>query len=52
MKNRVHVVILLFALGTNATPIFAEEISDAVTSLLDYDVQVGEIALMWLGNHQ
>jgi len=30
----------------------AEEISEATTTLLNYDVQMGEIAIMWLGNHQ
>ena len=32
--------------------VFAEEISDATTNLLSYDIQVGELAIMWLGNHQ
>ena len=34
------------------TPTFAEEISDATTNLLSYDIQAGELAIMWLGNHQ
>jgi len=32
--------------------VFAEEISDATTNLFSYDAQVGELAIMWLGNHQ
>jgi len=32
--------------------VFAEEISDATTNLLSYDIQDGELAIMWLGNHQ
>jgi len=32
--------------------VFAEEISDATTNLLNYDIQSGELAIMWLGNHQ
>jgi len=34
------------------TSTFAEEISDATTNLLNYDIQDGELAIMWLGNHQ
>jgi len=34
------------------TPTFAEEISDATTNLLNYEIQDGELAIMWLGNHQ
>ncbi len=34
------------------TSTFAEEISDATTNLLNYDIQSGELAIMWLGNHQ
>ena len=34
------------------TSTFAEEISDATTNLLSYDIQSGELAIMWLGNHQ
>ena len=32
--------------------ISAGEISDATTNLLNYDIQDGELAIMWLGNHQ
>jgi predicted secreted protein with PEFG-CTERM motif len=37
---------------TGTTPTFAEEISDATTNLLTYDIQADELAIMWLGNHQ
>jgi len=41
-----------FASITITQNVFAEEISDATTNLLSYDVQMGELAIMWLGNHQ
>jgi len=44
--------MLFSVLIINITPIFAEEISDATTNLLNYDIQSGELAIMWLGNHQ
>ena len=44
--------MLFSVLIINITPIFAEEISDATTNLLNYDIESGELAIMWLGNHQ
>ena len=44
--------MLFSVLIMNITPIFAEEISDATTNLLNYDIESGELAIMWLGNHQ
>lgn len=41
-----------FASITITQNVFAEEISDATTNLLNYDIQMGELAIMWLGNHQ
>ncbi len=41
-----------FASITITQNVFAEEISDATTNLLSYDIQAGELAIMWLGNHQ
>jgi len=51
MRIFVPISIIIFVL-IGITPIFAEEISDATTSLLNYDIQDGELAIMWLGNHQ
>jgi len=36
----------------DTTSTFAKEISDATTNLFSYDIQDGELAIMWLGNHQ
>jgi len=33
-------------------PAFADEISDATTAFLNYDILDGEISFIWLGNHQ
>ena len=52
MKIRFQVSIIIFVLMTGTTPTFAEEISDATTNLLTYDIQADELATMWLGNHQ
>jgi len=52
MKNLILTAIIIFGLMIGITPIFAEEISDATTNLLNYDIQSGELAIMWLGNHQ
>jgi len=51
MKILFLVSIMILILITSA-PTFAEEISDATTNLLNYDIQMGELAIMWLGNHQ
>ena len=51
MRIIIPVSMIIFVL-IGIAPIFAEEISDGVTNLLDYDIQDGELAIMWLGNHQ
>lgn len=44
---------MFFVLITSTIPtVSAQQIPDAIMNLLDYDVQPGEISLMWLGNHQ
>ncbi len=52
MKILFLIFIMILILITSITQTFAEEISDAITSLFSYDVQTGELAIMWLGNHQ
>jgi len=52
MKILIPIYIIISVLMMGTTPTFAEEISDATTNLLDYDIQMGELAIMWLGNHQ
>jgi len=52
MKILVPIAIMIFGLMISITPTFADEISDATTNLLNYDIQDGELAIMWLGNHQ
>ncbi len=51
MKVLFLVSIMILILITSA-PTFAVEISDGITNLLNYDIQMGELAIMWLGNHQ
>ncbi len=52
MKILIPISIIIFVLMMYTTPISAKEISDATTNLLSYDIQDGELAIMWLGNHQ
>ena len=52
MKILFLIFIMILILITSITQTFVEEISDAITSLFSYDVQTGELAIMWLGNHQ
>ena len=52
MKILIFIAIIIFGLMIGIIPTFAEEISDATTNLLNYDIQDGELAIMWLGNHQ
>jgi len=52
MKILIPITIIIFGLMIGIIPTFAEEISDATTNLLNYDIQNGELAIMWLGNHQ
>ncbi len=52
MRILIPATIIIFGLMIGIIPTFAEEISDATTNLLNYDIQSGELAIMWLGNHQ
>jgi len=52
MKIFIPIAIIIFVLMIGVTSTSAEEISDAITNLLNYDIQSGELAIMWLGNHQ
>jgi len=52
MKILIPIAIIIFVLTMGITSTFAEEISDATTNLFNYDIQTGELAIMWLGNHQ
>ncbi len=52
MKVLIPIAIIIFGLMIGIIPTFAEEISDATTNLINYDIQSGELAIMWLGNHQ
>jgi len=52
MKILIFIAIIIFGLMIGIIPTFAEEISDATTNLLNYEIQSGELAIMWLGNHQ
>ncbi len=48
----LFLVSIMILILTTSVPTFAEEISVATTNLLNYDIQMGELAIMWLGNHQ
>ena len=52
MKIFIPTAIIISVLMIGITPIFGEEISVATTNLFNYDIQDGELAIMWLGNHQ
>ncbi|MCH8086082.1 MAG: MBL fold metallo-hydrolase [Nitrosopumilus sp.] len=52
MKILIPIAIIIFGFMIGIIPTFAEEISDATTNLFNYDIQDGELAIMWLGNHQ
>ena len=52
MKILILISIIIFVLMMGTTPTLAKEISDATTNLLSYDIQDGELAIMWLGHHQ
>jgi len=52
MKIFIPTAIIISVLMISITPIFGEEISVATTNLFNYDIQDGELAIMWLGNHQ
>ncbi len=49
---QIWLVPIMVLILITSIPTFAEEISDAVADLFSHDVQVGELAIMWLGNHQ
>jgi len=51
MRILIPISMIIFVL-IGIAPTFAEEISDAVTNLFEYDIQDGELAIMWLGDHQ
>jgi len=51
MRILVPISIIIFVL-IGIAPTFAEEISHIRTDLINYDIQDGEIAILWLGNHQ
>jgi len=51
MRILITISMIIFVL-IGIVPTFAEEISDAVTNLFEYDIQDGELAIMWLGDHQ
>jgi len=51
MRILVPISIIIFVL-IGIAPTFAEEISHIRTNLINYDIQDGEIAILWLGNHQ
>ncbi|MEK0376939.1 MAG: MBL fold metallo-hydrolase [Nitrosopumilus sp.] len=48
LENKESVTITI----ENEPEIISTEVSDATTDLLNYDIQSGELAIMWLGNHQ
>ena len=52
MRILSTIAIIIFGLMIGIIPIFAEEISDATNVFLTYDILDGELAIMWLGNHQ
>jgi len=51
MRIIIPISMIIFVL-IGIAPTFAEEISNAITNLFDYNIQDGELAIMWLGNHQ
>jgi len=53
MKILFLISFMILILITN-TPSFAVErfSEDELTSIFTHDVQMGELAIMWLGNHQ
>jgi len=52
MKILIPITIIIFVLTIGVTSTFAEDVSEATTNLFNYDIQGGELAIMWLGNHQ
>jgi L-ascorbate metabolism protein UlaG (beta-lactamase superfamily) len=50
MKAQILVSILILVLMIGITPSFAE-ISDSLDNFYSYDIQTGELAIMWLGYH-
>ncbi len=51
MKILILISIIILGLIITITPAFAK-ISDSLDSFYTYDIQTGELAIMWLGPHQ
>ena len=54
MMKVLLLLAIVFTFSIMFTSAFAVERfrGDAITSIFTYDVQMGELAIMWLGNHQ
>jgi len=57
VQIRYLVIIISIVLASFTIPAIVEAVersrtTDATTNLLSYDIQAGELAIMWLGNHQ
>ena len=52
MKTKTILYIFLPILVITNIPVYGTEISDSLSSFFSMDVERGEIAIMWLGNHQ
>ena len=52
MKTMTILYIFLPILMIINTPVYGSEISNSLSSFFSMDVEKGEIAIMWLGNHQ
>ncbi len=57
MQIRYLIIIISIVLASFTIPAIVEAVersrtTDATTNLLSYDIQAGELAIMWLGNHQ
>jgi len=50
----LFLILFMILILITSTPSFAVErfSEDALTSIFTHDVQMGELAIMWLGNHQ
>jgi len=57
VQIRYLIIIISIVLASFTIPAIVEAVersrtTDATTNLLSYDIQAGELAIMWLGNHQ
>jgi len=52
MKILISIAFIISILMMGITSTSAEEISHIRTNLINYDIQDGELAILWLGNHQ